>query len=176
MGMMAFEVIVLIVVILVLAPAAWAGWSTAPFVPTWGKDMDRLLNLINLKPGEKFVELGCGAGQVLAAVAGKNPKAEVIGVEIQPVLFLWAKWWLKFRQLKNIQLIWGDFLKVDLSDASVVYLYLTPEANAKIKPMLENKLPGGATVISYAFEFLGWKAVTVSREKSRLPIFVYKIN
>lgn len=173
---MAFGVIVVVIVILVLAPAAWAGWSTAPFVPTWKRDIERLLKIIRLKPGEKFVELGCGAGQVLAAVAGKNPEAKVIGVEIQPVLFLWVKWWLKFRQLENIQLIWGDFLKVDLSEARVIYLYLTPEANAKIKPMLERKLEKGTTVISYAFEFLGWKAITVSKEKDRLPIFVYKIN
>ncbi len=168
--------VVLAILVLILVPAAWAGMSMAPFVPVWNSDLDRLLSLIKLKEDESFVELGSGTGRVLMAVAERYPENDVLGVEIQPVLWAWT--WIrlgKWRKLGKVNVVWRDFLRTDLSRFDWAFLYGTPDRNEIVGKKLRKKLKAGAKVVSYAFEMPGWKVVRVSEEKGRLPIYIYEI-
>jgi hypothetical protein len=49
-----------------------------------------------------------------------------------------------------------DALTVDVSPATVVTLYMLPEFNAKLRPMLEKQLKPGSRVVSHDFEIQGW--------------------
>ncbi len=163
------------ILLLILCPAAYAAYSTAPFVPVWESDLKRIDKLINLKPGDTFMELGSGTGRVLLEVAKVHPKVHVVGIEIQPLLYLYLRLRLALLRLPNVTVKWGDFLKADLSKANVVFMYLTPRGNERIGSQLKEKLAKGTVVISYAFEFVGWKNRTVSGREKQLPIYVYKI-
>jgi hypothetical protein len=46
--------------------------------------------------------------------------------------------------------------KQDYSKADLLTVYLLPDSNTKIRPMLEKQLPKGARVVAHDFEFSGW--------------------
>jgi hypothetical protein len=51
----------------------------------------------------------------------------------------------------------GDVTKQDYSSADLITVYLLPDSNTKIRPMLEKQLKKGARVVAHDFEFSGWK-------------------
>ena len=62
-------IIFLFVLIVVVGTAAWAGIRAAPFVPSRGRDVQRIMRLSEIKPGETFVDCGCGDGRLVLAAA-----------------------------------------------------------------------------------------------------------
>ena len=153
----------------------------APFVATPTPVVRQMLILAELKPGEILYDLGSGDGRAVI-MAAKDFGAESVGVELREDL---AK-----RALSNIhelsletkaQVFQNDIFKVDLSQADVVFLYLTTSANEKVKPKLETELKPGARIVSHDYEILGWKPSTVDNfcENPRLgypshTLYVYK--
>lgn len=68
---------VMILVLVALVSFAIAGKSMAPWVPTRSKDIQRLLELLHMSPGEKFLEIGSGDGRVSLAVARTFTRAHI---------------------------------------------------------------------------------------------------
>jgi hypothetical protein len=66
----------------------------------------------------------------------------------------------------------GDFFKVDISDADVVFIYATSSQTFKLLPILERQLRPGVRVVSIAADFSGWVPKTVDRE---FLIFLYEM-
>ncbi len=63
--------IIFLILFILIASTAYAANSGAPWVPTKKKDIERFLNFVDLKPGEKFYELGCGDARLAIAAAKK---------------------------------------------------------------------------------------------------------
>ena len=153
----------------------------APFVATPTPVVRQMLILAELKSGEILYDLGSGDGRAVI-MAAKDFGAESVGVELREDL---AK-----RALSNIhelglekkaQIFQNDIFKVDLSQADVVFLYLTTSANEKVKPKLETELKPGARIVSHDYEILGWKPSKIDNfcENPRLgypshTLYVYK--
>ncbi len=51
----------------------------------------------------------------------------------------------------------SDLFEIDLSDANVVFLYLSPAVNLELKPKLLSELKPGSRVVSHLFPIEGWK-------------------
>jgi hypothetical protein len=51
-----------------------------------------------------------------------------------------------------------DATKADVSEATVVTLYLLPESNALLRPLLEKQLRPGTRVVSHNYQVPGWEA------------------
>ena len=66
----------------------------------------------------------------------------------------------------------GDFYKADLSDADVVFVYVTSSQTSRLLPLLERQLRPGARVVSVAADFPDWQPKLVDRE---MLIFVYEM-
>jgi len=153
----------------------------APFVATPTPVVRQMLILAELKPGEILYDLGSGDGRAVI-MAAKDFGAKSMGVELREDL---AK-----RALSNIhelgletkaQILQNDIFKVNLSQADVVFLYLTTSANEKVKPKLETELKPGARIVSHDYEILGWKPSKINNfcENPRLgypshTLYVYK--
>ena len=101
-------IFVFLIIIFLLITILVAGWSSAPFMPTRDEDLPRILKLCNLKPGEKFVDLGCGNGKVVLYIA-KNTKAKVVGLEMALPIYVWAKIKQLFSGSKNLKVIYKNF-------------------------------------------------------------------
>lgn len=161
--------IFILILFLFLGSFAYAGVRAAPWFPTWSRDIERFLKLAEIKPGDKFYDLGCGDGKLVFAAAGAG--AEAVGFEISllPYLLAISRSW----SVKNSKIIFNDFWKADLSNADVVYLFLTPKVNPKAKEKLERELRLGTRVIAYTWPIDGWTAVKEDFQKSRPPMYLY---
>ena len=163
--------ILIILLFLFLGSFAYAGIKAAPWFPTWSKDIERFLKLAEIKPGQKFYDLGCGDGKLVFAAAGAG--ANAVGFEIFLLPYLIAK--SRSFNVKNTKIIFKDFWKADLSDADVVYIFLTPKVNPKAKLKLEKELKKGARVIAYSWPVEGWTAIKSDFVHGQLPMYLYSM-
>lgn len=137
------------------------GMSLAPFIPTPTEVIRAMLQLAELKSGETLYDLGCGDGRILI-MAAQEFGAKAVGVELDEGRYGDSIKKIHGLHLENrVNIIHDDLLKVDLSEADVVTLYLLTSANEKVKPNLELYLKKGARVVSHDFEILGWKPAKV---------------
>src|SRR5271156_4794512 len=105
----------------------------APYVASPTRVMDRMLELANIKPGETLYDLGCGDGRVLIAAVEKY-KANAVGVEIDPKVAARARSWIKKAGVESqARVIQDDLLKVDLTGADVVVIYLARQLNEELR-------------------------------------------
>ena len=99
------------------APAPVGGEKLAPYYPTPETIVERMLQLGQLKAGEKMFDLGSGDGRIVIMAARKY-HADATGVELDADLLEASS--AKIRQLglqKTARIIYGDILKQDYSSA-----------------------------------------------------------
>jgi hypothetical protein len=121
----------------------------APYYPTPDTIVVKMLELGGLKPGEKMFDLGSGDGRIVIAAAQKF-HAAAIGVELDADLCR--------QSLERIRKLG---LEKDYGSADLITVYLLPNSNDKVQPLLERQLKKGARVVAHDFEFRGWTPVKV---------------
>lgn len=138
-----------------------------------------MLRAAEVKAGETVYDLGCGDGRVVITAA-KEFGARGVGVEIKDRLVLDTRKKIAAMGLMpQVEIIHGNALDIDLSDADVVTLFLLTKSNELLRPNFEKYLKPSARVVSYAFEVRGWKPwkveeITLDEKQHR--IFVYRIS
>jgi protein-L-isoaspartate O-methyltransferase len=141
----------------VLTAAAQDGEKLAPYYPTPETIVERMLKLGGLKAGEKMYDLGSGDGRIVIMAAQKF-HANAVGVELDRKLCLQSEERIRKLSLqKTAHIVNGDLLKQDYSSADLITVYLWPEANNKVQPLLDRQMKKGARVVAHDFEFSGWK-------------------
>jgi SAM-dependent methyltransferase len=172
MSSMTYALIILGFVL--LGSFAYAAASGAPWVPTRKGDVTRVARLLDLKAGERAVELGCGNGRVCRGLAQQAEDTEVVGVELSLVQYVIAVLQARLSG-SRAQFKFQNAFKHDLSDYDGVYLFLMPETYAKIQPKLEQELKPGARVVSYVWPIPGWKPTMVDKQEGELDLYLYTI-
>lgn len=167
------NIIILILIILIL-PFALASLSLAPWVPTRGRDLKRILELAGLKQGEIFYDLGCGNGKTVFYVA-ENSGAEAIGVELAYPLYLYCRIKQLFFKKKNIKFKLKSLFMENLEQANAVYIFgMEDKMKNKLKEKMERELKKGARVLTYAFPIQGWEPAEVSKPSPKdVSIYLY---
>jgi predicted RNA methylase len=152
---------------------AWTLLRGAPWVPTGIRTVLKMLKMAETEPGDVVYDLGCGDGRiVLAAVRRFGSRA--VGIEIDPLRYVWSKFIVTLLGNRDqIEIIYGDFFKQDLSRADVVTCYLLQTTNEKLESKLLQELRPGARVVSYTFTFPNMKLVA---EDTKAEIYCYKIE
>ncbi len=154
----------------------WPATKLAPYVTSPQDVAKRMLELARVRKDDIVYDLGAGDGRIVV-LAAQEFGAKAIGVEIDKQLCGKAQSHIDELKLQNrARMVCTNLLDVDLSDATVVTLYLTTMANAKVRPNLEKYLRKGARVVSHSFEIPGWNPVTTDTWKSlnaRHPIYLY---
>jgi tRNA1(Val) A37 N6-methylase TrmN6 len=133
----------------------------APYYPTPETVVVKMLELGGLKAGEKMFDLGSGDGRIVIMAARKY-RAQAVGVEMDKDLYRQSM--DRIRKLgleKNARVINGDILKQDYAQADLVTVYLLPNSNDKVAPLLEKQLKKGARVVAHDFEIRQWTAARV---------------
>ena len=129
----------------------------APFVPSPNSVVEYMLKLADLKAGEVLFDMGSGDGRTVI-MAAKIFGARGVGIELREDLAKKAMGNIHENNLEDrVTIVNGDMFNVNLTEADVVYLYLTTSANEKIRPKLDSDLKKGARVVSHDYEIIGWK-------------------
>jgi len=122
------------------------------YVPTTTEVVDRMLDVARVSALDVVYDLGCGDGRIVIAAA-KKYGTRGIGVDLDPARIREARANAKKAGVENLVTFRvGDLFKTDLSEATVVTLYLLPELNRRLKPKLFAELKPGARVVSHDFD------------------------
>jgi outer membrane protein assembly factor BamB len=126
----------------------------AVFVPTPQDVAERMVTLAGVRAGEVVVDLGCGDGR-LVVTAARRHACRAIGYDLDPECVRLARANAGQHGVADrVRIEPRDIFTVDLSEADVVFLYLSPELNERLLPQLA-KLKPGARVVSHAFGIPG---------------------
>jgi ubiquinone/menaquinone biosynthesis C-methylase UbiE len=162
-----------------LAAQQFGSEDLAPYLPSPQLVVERMLEAAQIKPGETVYDLGSGDGRIVITAA-RMFKANAVGIEISDVL---CKSTLKkvaaLHLDSQVKIVHGNALKVDLSPADVVTIYLLTSSNARLRPILEKELKPTARVVSLNFGMPGWKASrseTVHADRQTHTIYVYEMS
>ena len=135
-----------------------------PYVPTNQSVVEAMLKLAAVKEGETVYDLGCGDGRIVITAVGQFKAKKGLGVDFNPerlkdceasVKKAIEEKKLTAEQAKTLTFKHGDVLKMteeDFKDVDVVTLYLLPEVNRRLKPVLQKGLKPGSRVVSHDFD------------------------
>ena len=124
------------------------------FVPTPNDVVDKMLELADVKKTDTLYDLGCGDGRIVVAAA-KKVGCRAIGYDIDPRRVKESRENVKKNQVEElVRIEQKDIFTLDLSEASVVTLYLLPRLNVKLIPQLR-KLKPGSRIVSHDFRMKG---------------------
>lgn len=133
-----------------------------PFVPTPPEVVDKMLELAEIKKGDVLYDLGSGDGRIVIRAAQKYG-IRAVGIEIDTLLLAKARKDAKAAGVGHlVQFRDEDALKADISQATVVTLYMLPWFNEAMKPRFKKYLKPGTRIVAHDFGIEGWEAdVTV---------------
>jgi hypothetical protein len=153
MDLLTFLLLPIIVVLLIVISWLWP--PNSPWAPWWRtkKNTARAaFKMAKVGKNDTVFELGSGEATALI-VAAKEFGAKGVGVEIEPARFLLSKITIWRKGLtQDINLIRGDFFKTNISEATVVYVYLVPKTLDRLIPKFKKELKKGTPIISYKYE------------------------
>ncbi len=135
-----------------------------PYVPTAHEVVDRMLVLAGVTKDDVVFDLGSGDGRIPIAAASKYG-AKGVGLDIDPDRI--KESWVNAKAAgveKLVDFREQDVLKADISEATVVTLYLLSSFNAQLRPILTKQLRPGTRIVSHAFS-MGptWPADKIDR-------------
>jgi hypothetical protein len=122
----------------------------APFLPTLSKRVDDAIELLDLKPGQTFIELGSGDSRLQIAAAKKGIKS--IGYELNPLLVIYAKA-KSFRYRKLVTVKLANYWLIDWPEHDAIYAFLLNPFMQKLHTRIvqrQSKKP--LTLVSFAFK------------------------
>jgi predicted RNA methylase len=127
----------------------------SPWAPWWRTDRKTakaMCKLAKITKNDTVYDLGCGDGEALS-VAAKEFGAKGVGIEIDPLRYLFSKIRFKIGGFdQKVRIIKKNFHDVDISGASVIFVYLVPRVLEKLNPKFLKELKKGTTVVSYKYK------------------------
>lgn len=144
----------------------------AQFVQTPNALFPTIAELASLSPGECFIELGAGRGDLCRYVA-RTTGAKAVGIDVNPLLTILGRW--LSRNQPDVTLKLQNIYHEPLSKASAVYCYLLPHMLRKLAPKFNAELAPGTRVICYAFPLPDRTPIkTLPRTATTGRIFLYE--
>ena len=159
---------------------AYAQRAAAPspdihYVPTSSGVAEAMLKLANTTASDVVYDLGSGDGRIVIAAA-KKYGARGVGIEIDPELIKQAnKNAAKAGVADKVTFRQEDLFKTDLSDATVVTLYLSNSINMRLQSILQRQLKPGARIVSHRFTMGDWKPEAQQRLEGT-TIYLWRIQ
>lgn len=114
-----------------------------------------MLDVAQVRPHDYVIDLGSGDGRIVIAAARRGAAGH--GVELDPDLVELARTNARAEGVTNsVAFVEGDIFEADIRSATVVTLYLFPEANIQLRPKLLAELRPGTRVVSNSFHMEDW--------------------
>ncbi len=130
-----------------------------PYVPTPEVVVAKMLELAKVKKGDVVYDLGSGDGRIVITAAQKYGSRGV-GYDIDPQRIKEANENARTAGVTDrVRFVQGDLFQADLSEATVVTLYLLPEINLRLRPKLLKELKPGTRIVSHNYGLGDWDPI-----------------
>ena len=162
-----FWAVWIIGVLLVIAYAAVMPFG-AIYLPTIKAQRQKALDLLNLKPGQTFVDLGSGDGSMLILAAERGLNA--VGYELNPFLVMFS--WLRTRRFgRRVKVRQGNFWHADISDADGVFVFLITHKMKQLDRFMKQQAKAKKIkIVSNSFEIPGKKPL---KKTGTMLLYIY---
>ena len=128
-----------------------------PYVPTPQPVVDRMLEMADVKKGDKVYDLGCGDGRMVVTAA-KKYGATGMGVDIDPQRIKESNENATAAGVTDkVKFEIKDLFTMEFKDADVLAMYLLPTVNMKLRPKILSDMKPGSRVVSHSFDMDDWK-------------------
>jgi hypothetical protein len=140
-----------------VACAALATDASVPYVPTPQDVVERMLEMAKVGPQDYLIDLGSGDGRIVVTAARKHG-TRGFGVDLNPTRIGEANENARKAGVTDkVQFYQRDLFETDLSEATVVTMYLLPRVNLELRPKLLD-LKAGTRIVSHDFSMGDWAA------------------
>lgn len=127
------------------------------YYPTPPETVAEMLRMAGIKEGDVLYDLGSGDGRIPIAAA-KQFGIRAVGIEIDPKLIIEARQKAEEAGVSElVQFRNEDMFRIDVSEATVVTLYLSEKLNVLLRPKLLSELRPGSRILSHDFRMGEWK-------------------
>ena len=127
------------------------------YYPTPPETVAEMLRLANIQSGEVLYDLGSGDGRIPIAAA-RQFGIRAVGIEIDPKLVTEAEANAISAGVSELVSFRNEnMFRIDVSEASVVTLYLSEKLNVLLRPKLLRELRPGSRIVSHDFRMGDWK-------------------
>ena len=144
------------------------------FIPTPDDAIAAMLGLAELLPDDHIYDLGCGDGRLLIKAA-LDYGVTGIGIDVNSSLLATAKVGAQKAGVdRQVSFFEGNLFESNVRDATVVFLYLLPHLNLKLRPRLLQQLQPGSRIVSHQFDMGDWSPdLTLKLEPSEEESVLY---
>lgn len=151
----------------------WNAWQERVPLYHSGSRTHRVLgDWLETQPLHCIVDLGCGWGGALRALARRFPDRQFVGVESAPLNWLVARW--RCRGMTNVQIRLGNFWRYPLAPHDLAICFLSTEPMTRLWQKVSREMPPGAVLASIEFEVPGIHPQAVLTESDR-PVHLYRV-
>ena len=153
----------------------WAS-CCAPFVASDHEVVRRMLQVAGVGPDDVVYDLGSGDGRILFTAVKEFGARKAVGYEIRKDLIERCLEQVRIQNLQDrIKVYRADLFKADISEATVITLYLTSSANQRLRPKFEREARNGTRIVSHDFDIYGWRPVLKENFKGH-TIYLYVVR
>jgi cyclopropane fatty-acyl-phospholipid synthase-like methyltransferase len=155
-----FSRCLIVMAMLVLTGQAALAQDNIPFVPSPMHVVQKMIEVAEIKKGDILYDMGSGDGRIVIEAA-KKYGIRGVGIDLNPELVAKAREnALKEGVTNLVEFRAQDGLTVDISEATVVTLYMFKWFNNALRPKLQ-KLKNGSRVIAHDFDIDDWKPTRI---------------
>jgi SAM-dependent methyltransferase len=163
--------IIVILIVIVAVSIIWPLLLGAAWSPTSVRIVDRMLEMAEIVSGDIVYDLGSGDGRIVVEAARKY-RAKGVGIEVDPLRVIWSIINVYIMRLNgSVRIVWGNIFHQDISDATIVTLFLWQRTNQKLTKKLLSELKPGTRVVSYIWTFDDWIPVSAD-EYNRVYLYI----
>jgi len=138
----------------------------------------KMLEMAQVKPGDVVYDLGSGDGRIVILAAQKFG-ARGVGVDLNGDLVQQSREnAVKAGVADRVTFLQQDLFLTDLSEATVVTLYLFPDVNRRLMPKLRRELRPGSRIVSHDYDLGDWppeKTVEVALPDRAHYVYFWRI-
>jgi cyclopropane fatty-acyl-phospholipid synthase-like methyltransferase len=145
------------------------------YVPSPDSVVDAMLQLAHVTAGDVVYDLGSGDGRIPIAAAKRG--AFGVGIEIDAKLNREAADNAKKAGVsERVRFVTQDLFEADISQATVVTLFLLPRVNQELLPKLRRELRPGTRIVSHQFDMGEQWPAEQSQDVNGLMIYLWTLK
>ena len=161
------------VLLLFTAPAAVPQERFSLFVPSNPENVERMLTLAELRDDDVVLDLGSGDGLIPLTAARMNPRLRGLGVDIDAKLVQQSNDRARREGVADrVRFEHRNAFDADLSEATVVTMWLFPELMRLLRPVILERARPGTRILTSTWDLGSWPPDRVDEDGTRVYLWI----